>query len=243
MYNMEQTTKKQPYLIFIAIIIAGLLVSGAILWKDGSGSGENEDNSAASSNIKSSGASKNGKPKRTKEYVKIEGEGDDPVLGSPNAPVSMVIFGDFQCHFCRKLELEIKPLIVEKYVKTGKVKIIARDFPFLGKNSALAAEAGNCALEQGNYWEFSDYLHRAQDTEEIISVNSDALKETARKLKLDGNNFDKCLNSEKYLNEVKKDFEDGKLLGIEGTPTTFINNERIDGAEPYSEFEKVIDAL
>lgn len=238
---MEQTTKKQPYLIFIAIIIAGVMVAGAIIWKGNLGGGTGD--SSASSNLNSTNDNKEDAPKRTKEDVKIEGEGDDPVLGDPNAPVSMVIFGDFQCHFCRKLELEVKPLIIEKYVKTGKLKIIARDFPFLGKNSALAATAGNCALEQDKYWEFSDYLHKAQDAEEIISVNSDTLKESAKKLKLKESDFNKCLDSEKYLNEVKKDFEDGKLLGIEGTPTTFINNERIDGAEPYEEFEKVIDAL
>lgn len=216
------------------------MVSGAIIFKNGFKTGLSQ--SAASQNKETK---ENGKDKETrkKEDVNIAGEGDDPVLGNPNAPIALTIFGDFQCHFCRKLELEIKPQIIEKYVKTGKVKIIARDFPFLDDNSVLAAEAADCALEQNKYWEFSYALHKGQDDGEIMSITPDALKETAANLNLETDKFNKCLDSNQYFNEVNKDFEDGKVLGIAGTPTSFINKEVINGAEPFSEFAKVIDAL
>jgi len=237
--NMENQNK-HPYIIFIAIIIAGLMVSVAIMFKGGL---KNDSLQSAISQNKQSKESAENKETRKKEDVNIAGEGDDPVLGNPDAPITLTIFGDFQCHFCRKLELEIKPQIIEKYVKTGKVKIIARDFPFLDDNSVLAAEAADCALEQNKYWEFSYALHKVQDDREIMSITPDALKEMAANLNLSIDKFDKCLDSNQYFEEVNKDFEDGKILGITGTPTSFINKEVINGAEPFSEFAKVIDAL
>lgn len=234
-----ETKNKQPYLIFIAIIISGILVSGAIAYKGGFGS----ENQPASSEKKSVKTENEKEPSVNKENINISGEGDDPILGNPDAPVTITIFGDFQCHYCRKLELEIKPLIVDKYVKTGKVKIIARDFPFLGKESILAAEAANCAFEKDKYFEFSDSLHKGQKDEEIIDVNKDSLKMLAKKLNLNSDEFSECLDSHKYLDEVKKDFDDGRALGIEGTPTTYINKEILNGALPFEEFEKIIESF
>lgn len=235
-----ETTNKQPYLIFIAIIIAGVLVAGAVAYKGGF----EKKNQPASSEKKSVKITEGNKkePVKNKENVNIAGEGDDPVLGNPDASITITIFGDFQCHYCRKLELEVKPLIVEKYVKTGKAKIIARDFPFLGKDSILAAEAGNCAFEKDKYFEFSDMTHKAQKDGEII-VNENSLKILAKKLDLNYDEFSECLDSHKYLDEVKKDFDDGRALGIEGTPTTYINKEVLNGALPFEEFEKVIESF
>lgn len=238
-----ETKNKQPYLIFIAIVISGILVSGAIAYKGGFG---NKDQPAFSEkkSVKKNDANKDEKElPKNKEDINIPGEGDDPVLGNPDAPVTITIFGDFQCQYCRKLELEIKPIIVEKYVKTGKAKIIARDFPFLGKESILAAEAANCAFEKDKYFEFSDTLHKAQKDEEIMDVNEDSLKMTAKKLNLNSDEFSECLDSHKYLDEVKKDFDDGRALEIEGTPTTYINKEILNGALPFEEFEKVIESF
>lgn len=238
-----ETKNKQPYLIFIAIIISGILVSGAIAYKGGFGNAY-QPASSEKKTVKKDGTIENEKKTLiNKENINISGEGDDPVLGNPDAPVTITIFGDFQCQYCRKLELEIKPLIVDKYVKTGKTKIIARDFPFLGKESILAAEAANCAFEKDKYFEFSDMLHKAQKDEEIMDVNENSLKMLAKKLNLNSDEFSECLDSHKYLDEVKKDFDDGRILGIEGTPTTYINKEILNGALPFEEFEKVIESF
>src|SRR3989338_6232788 len=129
-------TNKQPYLVFTAIIIAGILIAGAIVWKrNGTDNSLSASRSSAISAEENKGTVAETSTKNPPANVNIAGEGDDPVLGDPNAKLTMVIFGDFQCHFCKKLEPETTPLIVEKYVKTGKLKIIARDFPFLEKES------------------------------------------------------------------------------------------------------------
>lgn len=236
-----ENQKKHPYLLFISIIIAGILVAGAIMYKDDSAKGDQK----ASSEKKIFNVKKdNGEAefKKDKKDVNIEGEGDDPMLGNPNAPVSMVVFGDFQCHFCRQFELETKPQIIEKYVKSGEVKIIARDFPFLGQDSLNMAVAANCAFEQNKYFEYSDALHKGQKEETIAPSNEEALVSLAEKLKLNITNFNECYNSEKYVDEIKNDFIDGRALGIEGTPTSFINGEILSGALPYQEFQKVIES-
>lgn len=238
-----EPSKKQPYLILIAIIISGLMIAGAIAYKGGFGNSDQKATPKDKTLNKKEEENKDKENQTESKDINIAGEGDDPMLGNPDAPLTMVIFGDFQCHYCRKLELEIKPIIIEKYVKTGKLKIIARDFPFLGKESVLAAVAGNCALEQNKYFEYSDALHGGQDTNEIPEVNSGTLKLAAKNLKLNTGQFDECLDSNKYLDEVEKDFKEGRALKIEGTPTTFINKEIIEGAQPFEEFEKIIESM
>ena len=240
-----ENTNKHPYLIFLAIIIAGIMVAGAILWREDNSSVSNKI--ASSVNVENMEAEQNNKtgsdiPDSAKN-IKIAGEGDDPILGDPDAKITMVIFGDFQCHFCKKLETEIKPIIIEEYVKTGKVKIIARDFPFLGQASVLAASAANCAFEQNRYWEYSELLHSSQTGHDPAPFVKESLSSFAQKLGLEEKKFNECLDSDKYLDEVKKDFDDGRALGVAGTPTSFINGEVLKGALPFEEFKKVIDKI
>ncbi len=236
----QNIPSKQPYLLFMAIIIAGLLIAGAIvLTQDGA----QQKAQSASSALKANSETKKEEVKIDPKNINISGEGDDPMLGNPNAPITMVVFKDFECHFCKKLHMEIQPKIVEKYVKTGKVKIIDRDFPFLGPASVLAAEAANCAFEQNKYWDYVDILHSVQSGHDSKPFEEDRLKEYATNIKLNTDKFNKCLDSEKYFEEVSKDFEEGKALGVKGTPTTYVNNEVLNGALPFEEFEKVIDGL
>lgn len=243
--NIPNTPSKQPYFLFTAIIIAGLLIAGAIVLKQ-----DNNEQKVQSANSALSADSKTKNSLIPKEEIKIDpkniniaGDGDDPSLGDPKAPITMVVFKDFQCHFCKKLHMEIQPQIVEKYVKTGKVKIIDRDFPFLGPASVSAAEAANCAFEQNKYWEYVDALHSVQGGHDPAPFKEDRLKEYAGDIRLNADKFNKCLDSEKYFDEVSKDFEEGKALGVKGTPTTYINGEVLNGALPFEDFEKVIEGL
>lgn len=238
----QNISSKRPYFLFTAIIIAGILIAGAIVLKQ-----DSAEQKAQSAN---SALNEDSKSKKDKNEIKIDlkniniaGEGDDPVLGNPNASITITVFKDFQCHFCKKLHMEILPEIIKKYVKTGKVKIIDRDFPFLGPASVLTAEAANCAFEQNKYWEYVDTLHSVQGGNDPSPFKEDRLKEYAGSLELDADKFNKCLDSEKYFNEINKDFEEAKALGVKGTPTTYINNEVLNGALPFEEFEKVIEGL
>lgn len=163
---------------------------------------------------------------------------DDSVKGPENAKVTIVVFTDYQCPFCGKFAREILPLIISEYVDSGKAKIAIRDFPLsFHTNSEKAAEASECAHEQGKFWEYHDKLFANQQKLGITD-----LKQYAKDLGLDTAKFDQCLDSGKYANEVKKDFQDGQSYGVSGTPTILINGMPVIGAQPFSAFKQIIDA-
>lgn len=166
---------------------------------------------------------------------------DDPIKGQDNAPVVIVEFGDFQCPFCERFFSQTLPLIKENYIKTGKVKFVYRDFPLtsIHQYAEKAAEAADCANEQGKFWEYHDLLFSRQY--EWASVGVEKFKEYASELGLDTTKFNECLDSGKYENEVRKDFNDGLSYGVRGTPTFFINGIEVVGAQPYSVFQQVIE--
>lgn len=162
---------------------------------------------------------------------------DDTVRGSKDAPVTIIEFSDFECPFCTRFYEQTLPLIEENYIKTGKVKFIYRDFPLsFHKNAQKAAEAAECADEQGKFWEMHDKIFENQNALDVTS-----LKQYAKDLGLDTTKFDSCLDSGKYADEVQRDFTDGQSYGVSGTPTFFINGIEVVGAQPYNTFEQIIE--
>jgi len=162
---------------------------------------------------------------------------DDPVKGSKDAPVTIIEFSDFQCPYCGRFYQQTLPLIEENYIKTGKVKIVYRDFPLsFHQYAQKAAEAAECAHEQGKFWEYHDKLFENQNALDVAS-----LKQYASELGLDAQKFNDCLDSGKKASEVQKDFNDGSMYGVSGTPTFFINGIPLVGAQPYSVFEQIIN--
>jgi len=178
---------------------------------------------------------------------------DDPVKGNPDATVTIVEFSDFQCPFCKRFHETTLPLILENYVDTGKVKFVYRDFPIvsLHPNGAIpTALAAECADEQGMFWQYHDKIFQTQKNWERLAAEDiiNELKTFAVELGLDTNQFNDCLNSEKYRDEVNNDLQDGASYGITGTPGFFIGNEergyiKVSGAQPYSVFQKVLDQM
>jgi len=165
---------------------------------------------------------------------------DDPAKGSKNAKVVIVEFSDFQCPFCARFFEQTLPLIERDYIKTGKVQIVYRDFPLsFHQYAQKAAEAAQCANEQGKFWEYHDLLFKKQN--EWASAGEARFLDYAKALELDTNKFNSCLTTGKYGSEVKKDFQDGLQYGVQGTPTFFINGIPIVGAQPYEAFKQVID--
>jgi len=164
--------------------------------------------------------------------------GDDPMKGSADAPVTIIEYSDFQCPFCARFWSQTLPQLQEEYIDTGKVKLIYKDFPLsFHENAQKAAEAGECADDQGMFWEYHDMIYENQNA---LSVSN--LKSYAKDLGLDTSEFNDCLDSEKYEDEVKEDFKEGQAAGVSGTPAFFINGKSLVGAQPFSEFKKVIDA-
>ena len=163
---------------------------------------------------------------------------DDPFLGKENAPVTIVEFSDFQCPFCERFYTQTLSQIENEYIKTGKVKLVYRDFPLgFHQYAQKAAEAAECADEQGKFWEFHNKIFENQQ-----QLSSDNLKQWASKLGLDTNKFNGCLDSGKMTSEVQKDLKDGSAAGISGTPGFVINGKLISGAQPFSVFKQVIEA-
>ncbi|MFH1316493.1 MAG: thioredoxin domain-containing protein [Candidatus Woesearchaeota archaeon] len=163
---------------------------------------------------------------------------DDDVKGDPNAPVTIVEFSDYECPFCARFYSQTYGQIDDEYIKTGKAKLVYRDFPLgFHAQAQKAAEAAECAGEQGKYYEMHDKLF-----EDGVSGGVASFKKYASEIGLDNEAFNTCLDSGEMADEVNKDFQDGQKAGVTGTPAFFINGKLIVGAQPFSAFKQAIDA-
>jgi protein-disulfide isomerase len=159
----------------------------------------------------------------------------DPIIGNPNAPVTIVEFSDFQCPFCRRAAPTLKE-IRQKY--GDKVRVVWKDFPLtqIHPQAFEAAEAGRCAAEQGKFWEYHDQLFGNQQ-----ALQPDDLKKYAAATGLDAAKFGDCLDSSKYAERVRDGVAAGSRLGVNSTPTLYINGRLVQGAQPYDVFASIID--
>ncbi|HET9946466.1 MAG TPA: DsbA family protein, partial [Patescibacteria group bacterium] len=164
-----------------------------------------------------------------------------PLMGNKDAKVTVVEFADFQCPFCKQWFTEVESTFVNDYVKTGKVKFYFRHYPFLGQESTFAANASECANEQGRFWDFHDYLYQNQGQENSGTFAKDKLEADAATLGLNTAQFNSCLESDKYNSQVSADLADGQKAGVSGTPTVFVDGQPIVGAQPYSAFKAIVD--
>lgn len=175
-------------------------------------------------------------PTSAPQYVRYKIPTDGfPSLGPANAPITLVEFADFQCPFCRQWEQETYQPLLAAY--PGKIRIVYRDFPLtsIHPNAMPAAEAAQCANEQGKFWAFHDKLFSSEN------LSADVYKQYAQDLGLDMTKFNDCLTSHKYAQAIQADSDFATNLGINSTPTFFINGLAIIGAQPLSSFTNVIN--
>ncbi len=159
---------------------------------------------------------------------------DRHILGNKNAKVTLVEYSDFQCPFCERALPTIKQILADY---GDKVNLEYKHFPLSFHPFAQkAAEASECAAEQGKFWEFHDYAFAHQDT-----LSLEALTQWGRDLKLNTSAYDSCLASGKYAAKVAADYQAGVALGVQGTPATFVNGVLVSGAQPYSVFKQAVD--
>ena len=174
-------------------------------------------------------------------------EGGSPVLGDPNAPITILEWGDYQCTFCYKFHQETLNKIDEEYIKTGKVKIIFKDFPLNGPDSKLAAEATYCAHDQNKYWQYHNQLYENWAGERTGWITREALSGFAKAIDLDIVEFNKCLDENKYENKINSIYEFGNEIGINATPSFLVFNDqkiiKIRGNQPLEVFLKTFDEL
>jgi protein-disulfide isomerase len=171
------------------------------------------------------------------------------ILGNSSALITIVEFGDYQCHQCYNWFHNTKPSVFQNYVDTGKVNFIFMDLAFLGRDSPKAAQASYCAEDQGKYWEYHNQLYTSQESKiDNGWANSERLKAFAFSLDLDMESFENCLDSGKYAKRVQYNTAEAKKLGATGTPTFFIispdgQQQKLVGAQPYSVFKQVLDSM
>ena len=176
-------------------------------------------------------------------------ENASPILGSANAQITIVEFGDYQCEMCHSWFHNTRGTIIDNYVDTGKVNIIFVDLAFLGSDSPVAAQATHCANEQGKYWEYHSILYYKQEGIDNGWASKSMLKEYANELKLDSDQFADCIDSGKYAKNVQDSYNDAVKLKVSSTPTFYLFNhqskavEKISGAQPLSVFVKTIDSM
>ena len=167
-----------------------------------------------------------------------------PILGSKDAPITMIEFGDYQCFYCNKFYHEIEPDIMKNYINTGKVRMVFKDFTIIGQDSVNAAHASHCAQEQGKFWEYHDALYNNWTGENTGWAASSNLLKFAKQVGLDTNAFDQCMTHSKYISIVQGSLSNAKDLGLTGTPDFFIilpdhTVTKVVGAQPFEVFDNI----
>jgi protein-disulfide isomerase len=163
--------------------------------------------------------------------------------GNTAAKVTVVEFADYQCPFCQRFEQSVVPDLLKQYVDSGKVNLVYKHSAFLGQESIWAAQAAECAADQGKFWEYHDLLFNKQNGENVGTFTKENLIKYAQELKLDATKFDPCLNNDETLARVQADTLEGRNVGVSGTPTFFINGKPLVGAQPIEAFQQQIDGL
>lgn len=162
-----------------------------------------------------------------------------PAKGNDKAPVVLIEFSDFQCSFCRKFWQTTLSPIEKKYINTGRVRFLYRHFAILGKHSVAAAQAAECAHEQGKFWAYHDRLFTSAKTS--FAFTNGKLKGYAKEIALNTRQFNQCLSSEKYLKKVEGETAVAAFLGARGTPAFLLNGQLLVGAQPFEVFEAAIE--
>ncbi len=159
----------------------------------------------------------------------------DHVIGPANAPVTLIEYSDFQCPFCSRIFPTLQQ-VVKEY--GNKVRFVYRHFPLTSIHpyAQKAAEASECAAEQGKFWQFHDLVFSNQE-----QLNLEQLKTWGKQLGLNTSKYNDCIDSGKYAKRVQTDMQEGEQKGVSGTPATFINGQLVSGALPFESFKQIID--
>lgn len=238
-------------ILSVALLLASLIVAAAVLYTGNSivsGIGDLRTAAALGANTEV----KQPAPKDTGDSAAVpEDTGDaeagapivvdltgEAIEGSANAPITIVEFSDFQCPYCARFYEATYAELKTNYIDTGKVKVVFKQFPLsFHQYAQKAAEASECASDQGKFWEMHDKLFENQDALDVAS-----LKGYAKGLGLNTADFNSCLDDGKKTVRVQAEFQQGVSAGVRGTPSFVINGKLLVGAQPYEAFQQIIDA-
>lgn len=225
-----ETNNTNSKFLPVAVVVAGLLIAGAVMWNGSRPAGPAGPGAAPSANIKD---------------IKTD---NSPFIGKADAPLTIAAWGDFRCSFCKQFELNTLPQIVTDYVDTGNVKIVFMDFAFLGNNSNTAALYGRSIwkLYPSAYPEWRTAVYTAQDeagdqnfgdATSMDAVNAAIAGVDAAKVAADVK-----ANKSAYQAAIDADKAEAQKAGINATPSFVIGTQVIQGAYPYPAFQAAIDA-
>ncbi len=237
----SETQTKKAWLKFfsknflaLSILASGLMISGSVLYtnhlsvKGQTAQIQQDPQGQAPGSVKANVSADN-----------------DPAIGNKSAKVVMIDFSDFQCPFCRLFWTQTFKDLKRDYIDTGKILFVYRDYPLsqLHPMAEASAEAGECAHEQGKFWEFHDKLFGEEEKlgQGTVTYTNNDIKRWAAAIGLNAQQFNQCFDSGKYKDEVQKDVSDGSAAGVSGTPTFFINGRMVVGAQPYATFKAILD--
>jgi protein-disulfide isomerase len=238
----------------ISIIVAAVLIGGAILFSVFYHAG-----SPAAGNT---GAAPAAAPTAAAPVADVSSlmtlSSRDAILGNPNAPVTIVEYGDYQCPFCTRYFSQIQPLIKTQYIDTGKARMVFRDFDFLGPESTAAANAAQCAEDQGQLWAYHDALYTAKVADEAKNANAEndgfytnaEFLSLGQQVGLNMSTFTSCVQNSQDANIVAAEKAAATAAGVESTPTTIVNGKMVTeadgsgaGADPTAVLGAIANAL
>ncbi len=236
--HMEKNMNK--YFLPVSVIVAGLFIAGAVMW--------NGSHTSVPS----------GTPGAVAVDIKDVATANEPFIGNPNAPVTIAFWSDYQCPYCKAFEVggvaqittpAALPDIIQNYVNAGKVRVIFKDYVFLGNDSLTAAEYGRSIwkLYPDQYFTWRTAMYTAQDEEGDKGFGNaatiDKLNATISGLDAAKITADVAANKAAYDAEIAADLAEGKKFGIQATPSFIVGKQVIAGAYPYATFQTAIDAL
>ena len=249
--DVSAGTKKDQFLpvsILIAAVVIGASIILATLYHPSAGQPAANNQPAAGGN-----AAGTGQPVG-ESAAQIDTLGPrDAVLGNPNAPVTVIEYGDYQCPFCGRYFSQLQPQLVQQYINTGKVRMVFRNFAFLGAESTAAAEAAECAEDQNQLWPYHDALYQAKvgdvakgGGEDDGFFNQSLFLQLAKNVNLDLPTFTSCIENHKDSALVNQDNQNASAAGVNSTPTTFINGRQVtesDGSSAGADVNLILQQL
>jgi protein-disulfide isomerase len=233
--------RKKDLFLPISILAAAIMVGGAIvfatLYKAGTATAPAPTDGTATAST-------------TVNATQVMALGPrDAILGNASATVTLIEYGDYQCPYCGEFYSETEPEIIQNYVNTGKVRMVFRNFAFLGPESTAAAEAADCAEDQNKLWVYHNALYSAKVADDASGGSEDdGFFSTAELLKLgqqvglNMTTFTSCVDNNTDGNLVTQEQTAAAGVGVNSTPTFFINGQMITGAEPYTTFQQALDS-
>ena len=238
------TISKRDLLTPLAIVVAGLMISGSVLWSNQ----RFLDVASLYGTQPPPTQSTTGEPPpaATADIKKVSTEGV-PFIGAADAPVVMAYWFDYQCPYCRQVEENVMPQLIADYVKPGKLRILFKDFAFLGPDSQTAGLAARAVWEVApdKFYEWHRAMFDKQDDENAGWGNKeDIIALTKTVPGIDAAKVEQLMtdHAAEYQKAIEADGMEGGAQGVSGTPGAVIGKQLIVGAQPYQQFKAAIEA-